>query len=62
MKLVINEDECIGCGTCSEVCPEVFQMNEEKEKSEVIQPEGGPTDCINEAIDACPVSCIQWEE
>ncbi len=62
MKVVINEDDCIGCGTCSEVCPEVFQMNEEKEKSEVIQPEGGPTDCINEAIETCPVSCIQWEE
>jgi ferredoxin len=62
MKVVINEEECIGCGSCSEVCPEVFQMNEEKEKSEVILSEGGPTDCINEAIEACPVSCIQWEE
>jgi ferredoxin len=62
MKVVINEEECIGCGSCSEVCPEVFKMNEEKEKSEVIHPEGGPTDCINEAIEACPVSCIQWEE
>jgi ferredoxin len=62
MRVVLDEEECIGCGSCSEVCPEVFQMDEEKEKSEVILPEGGPTDCINEAIEACPVSCIQWEE
>ncbi len=61
-RVIINEEECIGCGTCSELCPEVFQMNEEKEKAEVIKPEGGPFDCITEAIESCPVSCIHWEE
>jgi ferredoxin len=25
-------------------------------------PEGGPEDCIEEAMDTCPVECIQWEE
>ena len=37
-------------------------MNEEKEKAEVILPEEGPKECIEEAIDSCPVSCIHWEE
>jgi ferredoxin len=37
-------------------------MNEDTEKSEVILPEGGPKECIEEAIDTCPVSCIHWEE
>ncbi len=62
MKVYLVEEECIGCESCSELCPEVFQMNEEKEKAEVIMPEGGPTECINEAIETCPVSCIHWEE
>jgi ferredoxin len=37
----IDEEECIGCGSCVEICPEVFQMKEDEEKTEVIKPEGG---------------------
>jgi ferredoxin len=62
MKVYIDEEECIGCGSCVELCPEVFRMNEDKEKAEVILPEGGSEECIEEAIDTCPVSCIHWEE
>jgi ferredoxin len=62
MKVVINEGECIGCGSCSELCPEVFRLDEDKEKAEVILPEGGSKECIEEAMEACPVSCIHWEE
>jgi ferredoxin len=58
----IEETECIGCGSCVEICPEVFQMQEGEEKAEVIKPEGGPEDQIQEAMDTCPVSCIHWEE
>ncbi|MBW2472733.1 MAG: 4Fe-4S binding protein, partial [Deltaproteobacteria bacterium] len=25
MSVYIDEDECIGCGTCEELCPEVFK-------------------------------------
>lgn len=60
MKVFIDEEECIGCGSCVELCPEVFRMNEDKEKAEVILPEGGPKECIEEAMEACPVSCIHW--
>lgn len=58
----IDEEECIGCGSCVEICPEVFQMQEGEEKAEVIKPEGGPEDLVQEAIDTCPVSCIHWKE
>ena len=57
----IDEEECIGCGSCVEICPEVFQMKEGEEKAEVIKPEGGPEDLIQEAIDQCPVYCIHWQ-
>ena len=62
MKTIIDEEECIGCGSCVELCPEVFKMNEDKEKAEVFLPEGGSKACIEEAIDTCPVSCIHWQE
>jgi ferredoxin len=45
-----------------EICPEVFEMKEGEEKAEVIKPEGGPENLVQEAIDTCPVSCIHWED
>jgi ferredoxin len=61
-RVYIDEEECIGCGTCEEICDEVFKLNEDTDKAEVIKPEGGPQDLIQEAIDSCPVECIHWEE
>ena len=58
----IDTDECIGCESCVELCPEVFGFNQEEEKAEVILPEGGPEECIEEAMDACPVECIHWQD
>ncbi len=58
----IDEDECIGCGSCEEICPEVFRLNGEMDKAEVIKPEGGPEALIQEAMDTCPVSCIHWRD
>jgi ferredoxin len=60
--LYIDEEECIGCGSCEEICPEVFKLDEETEKAEVIKPEGAPEDLIEEAMEICPVECIYWEE
>lgn len=61
-KVHIDEDECIGCGTCEEICPEVFKLDSDSGKAKVIKPEGGPEDLIGEAIESCPVSCIKWED
>ena len=61
-RVVIDMDECVGCQTCVELCGDVFSFNEDEEKAEVILPEGGSEDCIEEAISSCPVECITWEE
>lgn len=61
-RVIIDEEECIGCGSCEEICPEVFKLNEDTDKAEVIKPEGGPEELIEEAIDTCPVDCISWED
>ena len=60
--VVIDTEECIGCESCVELCAEVFAFNEAEEKAEVIMPEGGSEDCIEEAMDTCPVECIHYTE
>ena len=61
-RVFIDEDECIGCGTYEEICPQAFHLNEKTDKAEVINQEGTSEDQIEEAIEACPVECIHWEE
>ena len=58
----IDVEECIACGNCEQVCPEVFRLNESLGHSEVINPHGAPEDKIQEAMDQCPVQCIHWQE
>jgi ferredoxin len=62
MAVHIDEDDCIGCGTCEELCPKVFKLDAGTEKAEVIMPEGGPQDLIEEAIESCPASCIYQDD
>jgi len=59
-RLVVNEDLCIGCGHCAELCPKVFEL--EDEKSRVIGPDQCASCNCQEAIDTCPVQAISWSE
>ena len=61
-KVLLDQDECVACGTCVEICPEVFKMDEENDTVEIILETGGPEDLIQESIDSCPVQCISLEE
>ena len=57
-KAKVNEDLCIGCGTCEALCPTVFKV--EDGKSKVISEDCGACDCQS-VIDSCPVSAISVE-
>jgi ferredoxin len=59
--VTINEDECIGCETCCELAPGVFQFDADVGKAKVVNPTGASDDEIQAAIDACPATCISWE-
>jgi ferredoxin len=61
-KVTIDTDECIGCQTCVELCPEVFGFDNETEKAVVLSEVTGNEGCIDEAADACPASCITVEK
>jgi len=56
----VDQDACICCGLCVNNVPEVFRLVEHG-KSEVFDPGGAyETTIQQEAIDICPVTCIQW--
>ena len=58
--LTIDQWECISCGTCEENTKGVFHLpDQEDDKAEVLI-QNGPMDLIQDAIDACPVTCISW--
>ena len=60
-NVIIEKDECIGCETCVELCPNTFFFDRDSEKAgvkDVIQDDEA---CIEEAIASCPVDCINWE-
>lgn len=59
--LIIDSDECTGCETCVELCPEAFEFDEAAGVAKVINPDA-KNDCVEEAIESCPVECIRWEE
>jgi ferredoxin len=58
VEAYVNE-ECIFCGLCADMCPEVFQLGEEiafvtsKEIGEEHQ------DCCREAAEECPTEAIE---
>jgi len=60
-QVVINEDDCLGCNACVELCPDIFAFNDNSEKAHVIKPEGGDPACIDEAMASCPGNCISQE-
>ncbi len=59
MKFKVNEN-CIACGMCVSVCPEVFSMSDEGYA--VAIEEDVPTeveDSAHEAAEGCPVDAIE---
>ncbi|MFC1612536.1 ferredoxin [Patescibacteria group bacterium] len=61
MKIKIDKEKCIGCGTCPALCPEVFELNDSDFKAFVKEGADISLPCVKEAKDACPVEAIEIE-
>jgi len=61
-KPIVNQETCIGCGTCESVCPAVFKIDGGG-KAQVQEADyEANKDCIQESIDTCPVNAISLGE
>jgi len=61
MKIKIDKEKCIGCGTCAVIAPKTFKLGDDG-KAEVIEPPGDKKEKIKEALDSCPVDAIEYTE
>jgi len=62
-KVLIDEDECLGCEACVEICPGMFGFDEDSEKAYVIDGhEDVDEDEVEDAMASCPVECIVYKE
>jgi len=72
--VTIKRDECVACMACVALCPDVFEMNEEDGRSQIVEqyrvennigkgiiPEK-LYECAKNAADSCPVQIITVEE
>ena len=59
-KVWVNREECISCGLCVSLAPEVFRF--EDNKSIAYDQSGASEEIIQQCIDGCPVSAISWRE
>lgn len=54
MKVKIDKKKCIGCGTCASICPQGFELGEDK-KARIKDKNAY---CLKTAAEACPVHAI----
>lgn len=59
-KIVINQNTCIGCGTCASLAPGSFKIGDNG-KAMSVEPSVDSQEAIQNAIDSCPVTAISWQ-
>jgi ferredoxin len=58
---VVDVVACTLCMGCVEVCPDVFQLNNELGIIEVADLDVYPDGLVDEAIKYCPEDAIEWD-
>lgn len=70
MRIIHEKSKCIGCGSCTILCPKYWEMGEdgkahllgsefdEAAEIETLGLEEKEIGCNQEAVDVCPVQCI----
>ncbi len=62
MKVVVNKDACIGCGACSAVAPNFFELGDDGYANvKVEEVSEADKDSVVEASEGCPTSAISIE-
>ena len=63
MKVKVNKGACIGCGACASICPDVFEINDERlSEAKVEEVKEELQDEVRDAADSCPTGAIEVNE
>ncbi|MEK7080381.1 MAG: ferredoxin [Patescibacteria group bacterium] len=69
MKIKHEIEKCIGCGSCSAICPKYFEMADDGKAHLIGSAQAGieelevqKIECAEAAVEACPVQCIHIEK
>lgn len=65
MRAIVDEETCIGCGRCVEICPEIFELDGEIAVNKLGEGTDIPIQyesACQEAAGECPVEAIAIEE
>lgn len=60
-KPVVDADLCIGCGSCEEICPDVFEVSDDGISRIIATGDCEAAGCCEEAVEECPVDAITLE-
>lgn len=68
MRIILEREKCIGCGSCAALCPKHFEISDggkssikkakRDSKTNIDELEVEKPECATEAADSCPVQAI----
>ena len=68
-KIKLEREKCIGCGSCSAICPKYFKLLDDGKshiegstQQDVEELEVEKIECAEAASEACPSQCIHIEK
>ncbi|MCK4892027.1 MAG: ferredoxin [Candidatus Pacebacteria bacterium] len=60
-KIEVDQELCIGCGACANLCPDTFEL--QNDGKSIVSNKDGCKGCDCEAVsNSCPVGAIKIEE
>ena len=69
MKIILEVNKCIGCGSCSAICPKYFGFQagkaillNSKKIGDNFELEVEDLDSAEDAVNVCPAQCILVEK
>jgi len=61
MKVKVDQELCVSCGACLDICPAVFKWNADEKADVIMDGEDVPENVeshVKESIESCPTEAI----
>ena len=62
MRAIVDADLCTGCGLCTTICEEVFELDGDIAVVKITPIPPEQVESAQEAAESCPVEAIKIEE